>query len=173
MSKVPPHALEQDVPVAMSARPFPIIVDRASLPTAPLTRPSLFVRVCMGPMTRVLNPFIRRVAGSKHLSMAAQIHHRGRRSGQLYVTPASARLREGTFWIPLTFGTGSDWCRNVLAAGECSIRWKGGDFVATRPVVVDRASALSAAGGAFKAPERMMMRALGIKHFLRLDLTNP
>ena len=70
----------------------------------PLTRGSPFVRIVMGPMTRVFNPLLRRVAGRKHLKMAAQIHHRGRRTGRAYLTPASARLDGGAFWIPLTFG---------------------------------------------------------------------
>ena len=61
----------------------------------------------MGPMTRVLNPLIRRIAGRRHMNMAAQIYHRGRRIGRPYVTPARARLHGDTFWIPLTFGTGA------------------------------------------------------------------
>jgi len=135
-------------------------------------RPSWFVRTVMRPMTGVLNPLVRKVAGRKHLKMAAQIHHRGRRSGELYVTPASAPLEGDAFWIPLTFGTGSDWCRNVLAAGGCTIRWKGVDYEATRPVVVDRAAALSAARRAFQPQERLMMRVLGIRKFLRLDVVS-
>ena len=134
------------------------------------THPSAFVRIVMRPMTHVFNPFIRRLAGGRHMGMAAQIHHRGRRSGRMYVTPASARLDGRTFWIPLTFGSGSDWCRNVRAAGQCTIRWKGVDYPATRPVVVDRAAALSAASGSFKRRERAMMRMIGITQFLRMDL---
>jgi hypothetical protein len=125
----------------------------------------------MRPMTRVFNPFVRKLAGGKHLRMAAQIHHRGRISGRLYVTPASARLVDGAFWVPLTFGTGSNWCRNVRAAEGCTIRWKGVDYAATHPVLVDRAEALSAAHQAFKPHERLMLRVIGIRQFLRLDAT--
>jgi deazaflavin-dependent oxidoreductase (nitroreductase family) len=135
-----------------------------------LTRGALFVRICMGPMTRVFNPLIRRVAGRSHMKMAAQIHHRGRRSGKEYVTPASARLADEVFWVPLTFGTSSDWCRNVRAAGGCMIRYEGVDYVTARPVVVNRAAAFSAARGAFRIHERAMMHALRIKNFLRLDV---
>jgi hypothetical protein len=135
-----------------------------------LIRPSLFVRLTLRPMTRVLNPIIRRGAGRRHMKMAAQVHHRGRTSGHPYVTPASARLSNDTFWIPLTFGTVSDWCRNVRAAGGCTIRWQGMDYVATRPVVVDRDTVLSAARGVFKRRERAMLRLLGVTHFLRLDV---
>jgi deazaflavin-dependent oxidoreductase (nitroreductase family) len=121
-------------------------------------------------MTRAFNPMLRRVAGRRRLKMAAQIHHRGRSSGRPYVTPASARISDGAFWIPLTFGTGSDWCRNVRAAGGCTIRWRGADYQATRPVVVDRAPALAAARGAFGPHERLMLRVMAIRQFLRLDI---
>ena len=46
----------------------------------------------------------------------------------------------------------------------------GTDYEATRPVVVDRATALSAAGATFKRRERAMMKVLGIRQFLRMDL---
>jgi hypothetical protein len=142
-----------------------------SVGAADLTaKPSLFVRVAMRPMTRVFNPLIRKAAGRKHLKMAAKIQHRGRRSGRIYVTPASARLYDGRFWVPLTFGTESDWCQNVLAAGGCTIRWKGTDYEAIAPVIVDRSTALSSARPAFRGYERAMMRLVGIKRFLRLDV---
>ena len=140
-------------------------------PTAgPATTPPWFVRAVMGRMTRVLNPLLGRMAGRKHLKMAAQIHHQGRRSGKPYMTPASARLDGTTFWIPLTFGPGSDWCRNVRAAGGCSITWNGVEYRAARPVVIDRGAALPGARAAFKPQERAMLRLLGIRQFLRLDL---
>jgi hypothetical protein len=44
--------------------------------------PSLVVRIVMRPMTRVLNPLIRKLAGRRHFRMAAQIRHVGRRSGR-------------------------------------------------------------------------------------------
>jgi deazaflavin-dependent oxidoreductase (nitroreductase family) len=136
----------------------------------PLTRPSLLARVGVRPMTRILNPLVRRMAGRRHVGWAAQVRHKGRRSGSAYVTPVGARLNGDVFWIPLTFGTSSDWCRNVRARGSCTIRWKGHDYRAVHPVVIDRAAAMSAARGAFKPPERAFMRVLGITHFLRLDL---
>ena len=139
-------------------------------PTITPTRPRLFVRIVMGPMTRVFNPIIGRLAGRKHLRMAALIYHTGRHSGRPYVTPASARLHGEALWIPLTFGTGSDWCRNVLAAGGCKIRWRGVLYEGTGPLVLDRTTSLRAANGAFKRHEKAMMRALGISQFLRLDL---
>jgi hypothetical protein len=49
--------------------------------------PSPLVRRVMSPLTRVLNPLISRVAGRRHMGMAALVYHTGRRSGRAYVTP--------------------------------------------------------------------------------------
>lgn len=133
-------------------------------------KPSVFVRVAMRPMTKLLNPVIRRLAGRRHFNMAAKIYHRGRRSGRLYVTPATARLSGDHFWVSLTFGPESDWCRNIRAAGECTIRWQGQDYLAAMPMVVGRPEALTAAGRAFKRREKTMMKVIGVKQFLRLDV---
>ena len=131
---------------------------------------TLFVRVVMRPMTIVLNPLIRRIAGGRHMAMAAQIHHQGRRSGRQFVTPASARpAPDGAFLVPLTFGEHSDWCRNVLSAGFCTIRFKGVDHLLVNPVVLGGPQARVIASTAFHPHERMMFRVLGIKKFLRLE----
>jgi deazaflavin-dependent oxidoreductase (nitroreductase family) len=135
-----------------------------------VTGPSAFVRIAMGPMTKVLNPVIRRLAGRPHFRMAALIGHTGRRSGRRYQTPAGARLTGGTFVIPLTFGSGSDWSRNVRAAGGCSIRLNGVDYEAVDPEVVGKAEAAPVVRSAFNPVERAMFRMLGIKQFLLLRL---
>jgi deazaflavin-dependent oxidoreductase (nitroreductase family) len=133
-------------------------------------RPSAFVRIVMRPMTKALNPLIKRLAGRRHFNMAARIYHQGRKSGRSYVTPATARLDGDRFWVSLTFGPDSDWCRNIRANGECTIRWHGSDYHAVNPVVVDRSVALAESGKAFKRREKRMMKAIGIKQFLRLDV---
>jgi deazaflavin-dependent oxidoreductase (nitroreductase family) len=134
-----------------------------------VTRPSRLVRVTFGPMTRVLNPAIVKLAGRRHVRFAAQIRHTGRRSGRPYVTPASARLAGDTFVIPLTFGNQSDWSRNVRAAGGCEIRLDGVVSQAVRPQLVDKQQALRVAGPAFSPVERAMFRMLGIRQFLLLE----
>ena len=133
------------------------------------TYPSPFARHVIRPMTRVLNPAMRRLAGRRHPALA-RLEHRGRRSGHDYVTPVSARLTAGTFLVPLTFGDQSDWCRNVLNAGGCSIRWRGDDHHAVNPRVVDRQAVdRPTLRAAFNPIERAMFRVLGIKKFLLLD----
>ena len=133
-----------------------------------VTRPSALVRVVMAPMTKMLNPMISKRAGRPHFRMAALIGHTGRKSGRQYQTPAAARLSGDTFVIPLTFGSGSDWSRNVRAAGGCSIRLNGIDYEAVMPEVVSRADAGPVIRSAFSTMERAQFKMLGIKQFLVL-----
>lgn len=133
--------------------------------------PAPFVRIVMGPMTKKLNRVMVRFAGRRHFTMAAQVRHIGRRSGKAYVTPVSARLVGDVAVLPLTFGNQSDWARNVHAAGGCAIRLEGLDYIATEPEFLSRAEAKSLILTAFSRPQRVMLRALGIKQFLRLRVS--
>jgi deazaflavin-dependent oxidoreductase (nitroreductase family) len=114
--------------------------------------------------TRLLNPFILSLAGSRRLPMFAVIHHRGRRSGRSYSTPLGARPTADGFVIPLTFGKQADWFRNVQAAGGCVIRWKGTDYPLIEPEIVDWAAARSA----FYPLERVVMPLIRIEQFVQL-----
>ena len=132
--------------------------------------PSLFVRIVMRPMTRALNPPMRKLAGRRHVRMAAEIRHVGRRSGRSYVTPAGARVSGDVAVIPLTFGNQSDWSKNVRAAGGCSIRVNGQEYTAGAPEFLDRGDAAPLLAAAFSPVERAGFRLLGIKQFLRLQV---
>ena len=115
--------------------------------------------------TRLLNPLILSLAGSRRLPMFAVIYHRGRRSGRSYSTPLGARPTADGFVIPLTFGKQADWFRNVQAAGGCVIRWKGTDYPLIEPEVVDWATARTA----FYPLERVVVPIMGIEHFVQLQ----
>jgi deazaflavin-dependent oxidoreductase (nitroreductase family) len=65
----------------------------------------------------------------------AVVVHRGRRSGRGYQTPAILFTADGRFIIALTYGPGTDWVKNVLAAGGCEIRTRGRRFQARDPQV--------------------------------------
>jgi deazaflavin-dependent oxidoreductase (nitroreductase family) len=91
---------------------------------------------------RTLNPAILSFAGHP-LRPYAVIHHVGRRSGQTYATPVNVRPTPEGFIIPLYYGSNVDWCRNVLAAGRCTITWKGNDYPVVEPEVIDPATVLS------------------------------
>jgi deazaflavin-dependent oxidoreductase (nitroreductase family) len=140
---------------------------QAASPPA-VVRPSWLVAVVMGPLARVLNPVMRKLAGRRHMRMAAEIRHVGRRSGRPYVTPAGARLTGDTFVIPLTFGNQSDWSRNVRAAGGCTIRLEGTEYRAVQPELADRDQAAPVIRAAFGPAERAMFRMLGIRQYLLL-----
>ena len=51
----------------------------------------------------------------------AVVIHRGRKSGRTFRTPLWAFRRRGGYVIALTYGSGADWVRNVLAAGGCEL----------------------------------------------------
>lgn len=121
-------------------------------------------------MTKVLNPFIVNLAGRPHFRMAAQLTHTGRRSGRTYVTPVGARRDGDTVLIPLTFGNQSDWSRNVLATGHCSLRLQGTDYAATAPTLLSLEEADPHVRAAFGRLERASMRILGIRQFLCLSV---
>jgi deazaflavin-dependent oxidoreductase (nitroreductase family) len=140
---------------------------QAASPPA-VVRPSWLVAVVMGPLTKVLNPVMRKLAGRRHMRMAAEIRHVGRRSGRPYVTPAGARLTGDTFVIPLTFGNQSDWSRNVRAVGGCTIRLEGTEYRAVQPELADRNQAAPVVRAAFGPVERAIFRMLGIQQFLLL-----
>jgi len=138
--------------------------------TPAVVRSSRFVRVVMGPMTKVLNPAMRKLAGRRHMVMAAQVRHVGRKSGRQYVTPVGAGLAGRTFVIPLTFGNQSNWSRNIRAAGGCTIRMNGVDYQVTRPELADWAQAAPFVKTAYNPVMRGGFRMLGIKQFLLLTL---
>jgi deazaflavin-dependent oxidoreductase (nitroreductase family) len=124
----------------------------------------------MGPMTKVLNPVVMKLAGRPRFHMAAQLSHTGRRSGRPYLTPVGARRAGDVVLIPLTFGNQSDWVRNVLAAGHCSLRLEGIDYEATGPALLSPEEAAPEVRTAFGRLERASMPMLGIRQFLRLSV---
>ena len=82
-----------------------------------------------------------RLAGHRILPVWAVLRHTGRSSGKSYATPVAVLPTETTFVIGLPWGRGTDWVRNVRAAGGCTIRWKGHDFTCTDPTFVDQSVA--------------------------------
>jgi len=116
-------------------------------------------------VARVVNPLVLRFAGGRHMPVLGVLHHRGRRTGQEYATPLGSRpAAGGGFVIPLTFGEASGWYRNIGAAGQCVVTWRGSDHNVTDPVIVDRAAALPA----FPRYERLALRLVGVQQFVWL-----
>lgn len=96
--------------------------------------------------TKTANGPMRRIAGTRlgmlYFNLAA-LHHVGRRSGRTYVTPLSAyRLGDG-FVLGVAYPE-VDWCRNVLAAGKCTLTWNGKEHALERPELISAAEAMRA-----------------------------
>jgi deazaflavin-dependent oxidoreductase (nitroreductase family) len=87
------------------------------------------------------------LAGRRFVPLWAALHHRGRRSGKAYVVPVAVTPTDTTFLIALPWGRGTDWVRNVRAAGECTIRWRGHDYACSEPEFVGQEVARAAARG--------------------------
>ena len=130
--------------------------------------PSWFARTVIRPMTKVLNPLIIKFAGRRHFGMAAQIQHVGRRSGKVYVTPATAHVHGDVIVVALTFGNQSDWARNVRAAEGCTMRINGRTYHATNPEFLSREEAKPLLKAAFSPALRFGVSMLGVRQFLIL-----
>jgi len=117
-----------------------------------------------GPLAKILNPLVARVAGSRFIPLWAVVRHRGRRSGRAFATPVAVAWTDEFLAIPLPFGSGADWCRNVLAAGGCVVRWRGAEREMRDPQVVEG----EAGARMFNPVERWFLTALGIRAVLRL-----
>lgn len=111
----------------------------------------------------LLNPAMMHLAGRRHW-YAAVIRHKGRRSGRHYATPVVAERTADGFIIPLPYGTGTDWLRNVRAAGTATVTAGGQDFDVAEPEVVDAATAETQ----LSPRRRRQFKRFGIENFLRV-----
>jgi deazaflavin-dependent oxidoreductase (nitroreductase family) len=80
------------------------------------------------------NKVLGRLAGRVPTFVA--VRHRGRRSGRVYETPINVFRTAGGFVAALTYGPDTDWVRNVLAAGGCELKTRGGWVTVTEPRLV-------------------------------------
>lgn len=116
----------------------------------------------------VLNPAMLHLAGRKHW-YASVIRHAGRRSGKIYSTPIVAeRVPGGGFIVPLPYGTGTDWLRNVLAAGRATITTGGRTFDVVDPHVIDAVEAAPK----LTPRRRRTFERFGIENFVTFDMAD-
>jgi len=111
---------------------------------------------------RVANPVVLRFQKSK----VTEIHHTGRKSGKGYVTPVWAERVEDSFLIHLPYGADVDWCRNVVAAGGCTIMHDGVRFDTAAPRIVRAAEALPLVPPRMRRADQLM----NVESYLRLDI---
>lgn len=90
---------------------------------------------------RATAPAVRLLAGRRWLPIWGVVHHRGRVSGRALTVPIAVTAAPGAFVVNLPWGARTNWVRNVLAAGGCTIRWRGEDHRADQPRIIDAAEA--------------------------------
>lgn len=117
----------------------------------------------MRAFTRLVTPLLGPLAGRRFFTIWAKLHYRGRRSGRDYAIPIAIAVTDDTFVIPLPFA-GAQWVLNVMAAGECVVRWNGHDHRAVDPVALEGAEGARA----FGPVPRRLLGLIGIDHFVRL-----
>ncbi len=94
----------------------------------------------------------------------AILTHVGRRSGRTYRTPVNVFRDGDEYIIVLTYGAGSDWVRNVLAAGAADLVTRGRHVRLTNPrIVVDPSMRWA------PLPARLLLpRLAGVTEYMRL-----
>ena len=93
--------------------------------------------------------------------------HRGRRSGREYQTPVNVFQADDGFVIALTYGAGTDWVKNVQAAGGCELRTRGRVLRVGSPRVYHDETRHG-----IRPLERQMLRLLGVADFLSVKTTS-
>lgn len=107
-----------------------------------------------------LNPLTRRLAWASFGPFSI-VRHVGRRSGKRYETPIIVAPVPSGFVIELTYGPDVDWHKNVLAAGGCTLVWRGKEYVINKIEQLDTKTGLSA----FPMSQQLILRLAGRKHF--------
>ena len=112
---------------------------------------------------RVTNRVTRSFAG--HLPGFAIIVHRGRVTGRQYRTPVNAfRRPDGGYLVALTYGPDTEWVRNVVRHGGCTLEVRGRRVELTSPRIVR-----DPARRAVPAPVGAVLSLIGVDSFLELD----
>lgn len=99
-------------------------------------------------LTKPANAPLRRIAGTGwgawYFSLSL-LKHIGRNSGRKYVTPLSAYPFGDGFVLALAYPPEkTDWYQNVLAAGTCTLKYRGHEYALERPEPISIAQAISA-----------------------------
>jgi deazaflavin-dependent oxidoreductase (nitroreductase family) len=111
----------------------------------------------------VTNPVVRRFAG--WAPGFCILTHVGRHSGRRYDIPLNVFEAPGGFVFALTYGPDTDWVKNVIAPGGCTIRHKRRDFTLTNPQFITTEEGMAS----MPAPVRVVLRLIDVTEFLRME----
>jgi deazaflavin-dependent oxidoreductase (nitroreductase family) len=119
-------------------------------------------------LTHVVNPYgLRAAAGAD--SRFGVVHHVGRRTGIARETPIEPCFTGDRVLIPLAFGPGADWCRNIVAAGGCTLTFRGRELALDEPTVVRS----TIAEREMPADRARAGRSVGVEQYLSLRIASP
>jgi deazaflavin-dependent oxidoreductase (nitroreductase family) len=119
-------------------------------------------------LKHVVNPYGLRDAERRETRYGV-VHHVGRRSGVGRETPIEPHFVPGGVLIPLAFGPEADWCRNVLAAGGCTLTFRGGEFVLEQPEIVR----CDVAEAQMPDARSRASQDVGVERYLSLRIVSP
>jgi deazaflavin-dependent oxidoreductase (nitroreductase family) len=89
--------------------------------------------------------------------------HVGRKSGKVYRTPVNVFRAPNGFIIALTYGSQSEWVKNVLAAGACELKTRGKKYQLSAPKVV-----CDPTRRRFPIPVRVVLMIVGADEYMEL-----
>jgi deazaflavin-dependent oxidoreductase (nitroreductase family) len=122
------------------------------------------------PAPRSLARFNRRFTNRLTLRVAsylpgfAIVNHLGRKSGRAYHTPVNAFRTDDGYIIALTYGSESDWVKNVLAAGWCELQTRGWRVRLTNPrIETDNSKSWA------PLPVRLILDLIDAPQYMRLS----
>jgi len=114
-------------------------------------------------LNRLTRPLAKRIPGFAILT------HRGRNSGRVYTTPINVFHRGDDYFFFLTYGSDSQWVKNVLATGSCSIETRGRIVQLVDPELVTDPDLTPA-----PRPVRFVeQRLAGVTQYLRMHAASP
>jgi deazaflavin-dependent oxidoreductase (nitroreductase family) len=111
--------------------------------------------------TRLINPAARLFAG--WMPGFGILTYRGRTTGRIYHLPINVFRRGEHYIFVLTYGSESQWVKNVLAAGGCEIRVRGRDIRLVEPELI-----VNPPWELVPRPVQVIERLAGVTEFLRM-----
>jgi deazaflavin-dependent oxidoreductase (nitroreductase family) len=115
-------------------------------------------------LVRAFAPVADQLAGKPWFPLWAELHHVGRTSGKAYTVPVAVVPTRSAFVIGLPWGPQTNWAGNVIAAGRCTLTWRGSDHECTDPAILTKQQALAEVDGFW----RFVLARTGIRTFIRL-----
>ena len=120
------------------------------------------------PMPRWVALFNKRTFNKVELKRGVRpvLTHVGRSSGKTYRTPLDAHPVDDGYLFILVYGSGSDWVKNVLAAGTAGLKIGGDEFELVSPRLVTKDVAWQQLPATTKAPPDFMR----VTELLQMDI---